>query len=317
MRTEPRAMPFLLVAVLAVGCGDGDEAAAVAEDQVAAVAADADESRPPADGIIVSGFSGPESVLHDPQADVYLVSNVAGETDAKDGNGFISRVSPDGTITDLRWIDGAMDGVTLNAPKGMALRGETLLVADIDVVRLFNRRSGAPVGEWAVEGSTFLNDVAVGPNGTAYVTDSGVRFTDAGPENTGTAAIHTFRPDGSHGTFEAGDVTGINGVAVSGGTVYGVTSFGNGMIFSVQAGTRTEMPPLPGVNFDGVVVVDGGLLISDWTTEAVYFLMANGAATIVALNVTSPADIGIDRTRDRVLIPSLMTDQVLLAPISD
>jgi hypothetical protein len=298
MRTEPRAMPFLLVAVLAVGCGGGDEAAAVAEDQVAAVAADADESRPPADGIIVSGFSGPESVLHDPQADVYLVSNVAGETDAKDGNGFISRVSPDGT-------------------KGMALRGETLLVADIDVVRLFNRRSGAPVGEWAVEGSTFLNDVAVGPNGTAYVTDSGVRFTDAGPENTGTAAIHTFRPDGSHGTFEAGDVTGINGVAVSGGTVYGVTSFGNGMIFSVQAGTRTEMPPLPGVNFDGVVVVDGGLLISDWTTEAVYFLMANGAATIVALNVTSPADIGIDRTRDRVLIPSLMTDQVLLAPISD
>lgn len=317
MRSNPRAMPFLLIAALAAGCGDGDEAAAVAEEQVAEVTASS-ESRPPADGIIVSGFSSPESVVHDTEADVYLVSNINGQVLDRDDNGFISRVSPDGSIIDLKWIDGASDDVTLNAPKGMALRGETLLVADIDAVRLFDRRSGAPVGEWVVEGATFLNDVAVGPNGTAYVTDSGIRFTDAGPENTGTAAIHTFRPDGSHSTFDAGDVTGINGVAVSGGTVYGVTSFGNGMIFSVQAGTRTELPPLPGVNLDGVVVLDGGgLLISDWTTEAVYLLRANGAASIVARNVASPADIGIDRTRDRVLIPGLMTDQVLLAPTSN
>jgi hypothetical protein len=36
--------------------------------------------------------------------------------------------------------------VVLNAPKGLALSADTLFVADIDHVRLFDRVSGAPKG---------------------------------------------------------------------------------------------------------------------------------------------------------------------------
>jgi hypothetical protein len=310
-------MSFLLLIALAVGCGDSEEPAIIAEEEALPVSA-TEADRPPADGIIVSGFSGPESVLHDATADVYLVSNINGQPLDKDDNGFISRVAPDGTIIDLKWIDGASDELILNAPKGMGLRGDTLLVTDIDVIRKFDRQTGAPINGFGIERATFLNDIAVASDGTVYVTDSGINLTDSGAEDNGSAAIYEFGDDGSWSTFEAGDVTGINGIAVRDGVVYGVTSFGHGMIFSVQAGTRTELPPLPGVNLDGVEVLDdGGLLISDWTTESVYLLRANGAASIVARNVASPADIGIDRTRDRVLIPGLMTDQVLLAPISD
>ena len=35
----------------------------------------------------------------------------------------------DGEILELRWIDGADEGFTLNAPKGMAIRDDLLLVA--------------------------------------------------------------------------------------------------------------------------------------------------------------------------------------------
>ena len=63
------------------------------------------------------GFSTPESVLHDTQADVYLVSQIHGMPLDPDGDGFISRVSPDGQVAELRWIDGRAEGVTLNAPK--------------------------------------------------------------------------------------------------------------------------------------------------------------------------------------------------------
>ena len=44
------------------------------------------------------GFATPESVLHDEAADVYLVSNINGEPLEEDGNGFISRLSPDGDV---------------------------------------------------------------------------------------------------------------------------------------------------------------------------------------------------------------------------
>ncbi|HEB52872.1 MAG TPA: hypothetical protein ENI87_06430, partial [bacterium] len=88
----------------------------------------------------------PESVLYDPASDVWLVSNIAGEPLAKDGNGFIARVSPDDGSA-RAWIEGGRNGVTLHAPKGMALLGDDLWVADIDVVRRFDRRSGAPRGE--------------------------------------------------------------------------------------------------------------------------------------------------------------------------
>ena len=68
-----------------------------------------------------AGFSTPESVLHDAASDVYLVSNINGNPLDVDGNGSISRVSFDGTVAQLKWIEGGANGVTLNAPKGMAI----------------------------------------------------------------------------------------------------------------------------------------------------------------------------------------------------
>src|SRR5690348_1943869 len=91
---------------------------------------------------VVEGFLTPESVKYDSAQDVYFVSNVNGGPLAKDNNGFISRVRPDGAIENLKFIEGAHNGVTLNAPKGLALRGDTLWVADIDVVRAYDAKTG-------------------------------------------------------------------------------------------------------------------------------------------------------------------------------
>ena len=89
----------------------------------------------PASRLTVEGFSTPESAVHDTIADVYLVSNINGSPFGDDKAGFISRVSPDGKVLDLKWIDGSSADVELNAPKGLALVAETLYVADVNVVR--------------------------------------------------------------------------------------------------------------------------------------------------------------------------------------
>src|SRR5438045_850737 len=88
----------------------------------------------------------PESVRYDADLDVYYISNVNGNPSQKDNNGFIVRVKADSTGASTVLVQGGKGGVTLNAPKGLAIKGDTLFVADIDAVRMFNRRTGASLG---------------------------------------------------------------------------------------------------------------------------------------------------------------------------
>src|SRR5688500_2048769 len=122
-----------------------------------------------------AGFNVPESVRYDAELDAYYVSNINGNPSQKDNNGFISRVRADSTNVMTMLVEGGKGGVTLHAPKGMALRGDTLFVADIDAMRMFNRRTGASLGavDLRAQKATFLNDVAVGPDGI-YITDTGI-----------------------------------------------------------------------------------------------------------------------------------------------
>lgn len=51
------------------------------------------------------GLQHPAAVVVDTIADVYLVTNINGPEGVTDGNGFISRISPDGEPIAARWID--------------------------------------------------------------------------------------------------------------------------------------------------------------------------------------------------------------------
>lgn len=247
------------------------------------------------------GFDTPESVLHDPEADVYLVSNISGAPTAVDGNGYISRVAPNGEVVELRWIDGQMDAVTLNAPKGMAIRGDTLYVTDITAVRAFHRTTGAPLGSWAVEGSTFLNDLAVGPDGTLYVSDSGLNPDFS---SSGTDAIYRFENGEPVTVVRDTALAAPNGLAVTETGVIFV-SFGAPLVRSVAAdGSIEVIAELPAGQLDGVeVLANGALLVSSWEASAVYRVPVAGEASLVIEGVPSPADIGWDTDRSRVLIP--------------
>ncbi|MDP6945542.1 MAG: SMP-30/gluconolactonase/LRE family protein [Myxococcota bacterium] len=255
------------------------------------------------------GFATPESVLHDTAADLYLVSNINGSPFGVDDNGFISRVSPDGTVADLKWIDGASEEVTLNAPKGLGIANGTLYVADIDHVRMFDAATGAAKGAVKIEGATFLNDIATGPDGAVYVSDSGF---GEGFTPSGTDAIYAVAADGTTSVVAKGESLGHpNGLLITSAGLTVVT-FGSGEVYSVSAGAeRTAgVKPEKG-SLDGVVVLDGGeLLISSWAAEGVYRGPASGPFTQVATGLTAPADIGFDRKRGRLLVPMFKTNAV-------
>ena len=262
------------------------------------------------------GFQTPESVLHDTTADVYLVSNINGAPAEKDDNGFISRLTPDGQIAELKWITGDSANVTLHAPKGMAIRGDTLYVADIDCVRMFVRTTGVPAGEVCMQGATFLNDVAVDGNGTLYATDSGMNpdFTPSG-----TDAIWRFSTDGQTNRLTYGTQLGNpNGIAFNEEGGYVVT-FGTGEIYQVGPGgeRRVVLPGTEGRQLDGIVFTrDGGYLFSSWGDSAVHLVDAMGATTRLLEDVESPADIGYDSQRNRVLVPLFTPNRVVIKEVS-
>jgi hypothetical protein len=253
----------------------------------------------PVKAATVSGFLTPESVKWDSAQDVYFVSNINGAPNAKDGNGFISRVGPAGMIRDSAFIAG------LNAPKGMALVGDTLWVTDIDVVRAFNAKTGAPVATVPVPGAIFLNDIAAAPDGSLYVTDTAIRFGAKGVEHPGTDQILRIAPDRKVSVALKSDTlarpNGIIWDAANGRFI--VVAFGGGSLFAWKPGdpAPTVIGTGPG-QFDGVEIADGAIWVSSWADSSVYRYV-NGEGTNVIKGVPSPADIGYDAKRNRLLIP--------------
>lgn len=296
----------LLLSPLLAACGGGGTG-----DAESTVPADT----APAQSITLSdvGFSTPESVLHDVEADVYLVSNINGAPLDEDDNGFISRLSPEGEVIELKWIDGEAEGVTLSAPKGMAIQGGLLYVTDIDCVRMFDAATGSPEGEVCLEGASFLNDLVPHADGGVIFTDMG---RDASFAPAGTDAVYHLRDGQYTALFEGDDLGGPNGVAVADGSVIVVTFFG-GEIFQLDGqGARMDVLTVEGAQFDGVEVLgDGSLLVSDWGASCVHRVSPEGETTCVVGDVEGPADIGVDEERGRVLIPLFTANEVWIRPI--
>ena len=258
------------------------------------------------------GFATPESVLHDTTDDVYLVSNINGMPLGMDDNGFISRLSPDGEVLELKWIDGADAGTTLNAPKGMAIDGDLLYVTDIDCIRIFDRATGEPAGETCVGGASFLNDLAP-------ALDGGVLFTDTGIDETfspaGKDAVYRLA-DGQVRTLLADSHLGApNGVL---DTEQGplVVTFGSGKVFRISDGLHFTFSGENGGQLDGIVeMADGRILISSWGASCIYEMAPNGEMNCIITDVEAPADIGADIGRNRVMIPLFNANTVLIRTV--
>jgi hypothetical protein len=264
---------------------------------------------------ISQNLQTPESVLYDAQQDVYFISNINGQPLAVDNNGYISRVNPDTLQMDAKWIEGGKPGVTLNAPKGMAVAADILYVADITTVRKFDRKTGAPKGEIKIPGSSFLNDLASdGPS--VYVSDSGLKAGAGGSfEPTGTDAIWKIVGNKAQRIANGPDLKRPNGVDVVNGKVWVVT-FGADELYQLDNGKRTNVVKLPKGSLDGLVHLDdGSFVVSSWDGKAIYRGPQSGPFTAVLENINAPADIGYDAKRQRLLVPHFMDNIVTIHPL--
>ncbi len=263
------------------------------------------------------GFDEPESAVYDSTMDVWFVSNIVGDALTKDHNGFISRLKGDGTLDSLHFIRSGSGPAVLDGPKGLALHGDTIWVADIDAARAFNKRTGALLTavDFAPLHAMMLNAIAIGPDGRVYITDTGLHASGGGVQHVGPDRIFVIGP-GLTPQVAVTDsaMEGPNGISwdathrrflVVGYTGRAITSWapGDPSVKRVAAGVG---------QFDGnAMLSDGRALVTSWADSSLYVLSGDSLERVIAEVLPSPADLHVDTRRMRAAIP-LVSENTLV-----
>lgn len=247
------------------------------------------------------GMDRPESAYYDAEAKIVYVSNIKGEGGAKDGEGWISKLSPKGEVLEAKWVTG------LNAPKGMRTHGDTLWVSDVDELVAINRKTGKIEKKIPAEGAKFLNDVAVAKDGTVYITD--------------TRASRVYQYDGEKITVvaEGEAMENPNGCLVHDGKLY-IGGFGSGgdkpvlgHLFILDPKTKEKtlvtketVAHIDGLETDG----NGGWVISDWLLGNVSHIGKDGKVTTLLELGQGTADIAYLPEQKLLILPRMLDNKV-------
>jgi hypothetical protein len=210
-----------------------------------------------------SGFDRPESVLISADTSFLYVSSIVGSGGSADGEGFISKLGKDGKIIELHWVGG------IDAPKGMALKGDSLFVSNIDELVEIDTRTGEVLTTIPAPGAKFLNDVAYMPGLGVLVSGSS------------TKSLYLYDGETMSLWLQDDQLGGINGLHVDGERVLIVT-MSAGELLSLDPKTKTLTVLASGMeNADGIKVLkDGSYFTSSWPGQ-LYHVSTDGQTKLM------------------------------------
>ena len=237
-----------------------------------------------------------ESLVFDPAMGVYYVSCIGGVPPGeKDGDGFIAKIDQRGqVIGEVKWITG------MHAPKGLGLVGSDLYISDIDEVIVADVQTGQITKRIKIDGASFLNDIAIGPDNSVYVTD-----TD---NNT----IFKVEGEGSS-VFLIDTLIGrVNGAWIDDESLM-VIGFAAGELRKYNLGENTGMVVADSIfGGDGIEKMGDAFYVSSWNGE-VYHIDADGVKTLVVDTKdqeVNAADIETVESQNLLLIPTFFANTV-------
>lgn len=238
----------------------------------------------------------PESVIYDEARGILYVSNVNENPWEKDNNGFISKVSLTGEILDLEWISG------FSGPKGMAIVGNILFVADMDEVGLIDIEKGELVEKILLEGASGLNDITPDGKGGVFISDS----------NEG--KLYQYA-NGEVNIFHADTPGRPNGLFVDQGKLFVAFSQASDFVtFDIGTLEKTFIAGEIGGG-DGVTPTNEAdtYLVSDWNGEI--FIIDTDGNKQSLLNTKeqkkNTADIWFIKDQNLVLVPTFFDNRIV------
>lgn len=251
-------------------------------------------------------LSGPESAIFDATRNVLYISNVNGEANEKDGNGFISTLSPDGSIVELNWVEG------LDAPKGLALHNDKLYVSDIDTLVEIDVAKGEITNRYPAEGAKFLNDVASDQEGNIYVSDMMTDTVHRLSDGALAVWLQSEALENPNGLHVEGDqlIVGSWGRMTDG---FNTDVPGHLKTVSLQDGTIKSLGSgdsvgnLDGVESDG----QGNYYVTDWMAGKLFHITAAGEAEPLLELGQGSADHEVIQDQGLIIIPMMTQNKVV------
>jgi hypothetical protein len=268
---------------------------------------------------VVEGLSVPEAVSYDAAHGMYLVSNFNGSPGgAKENKGFISRITADGKLDSLHFIQGGRNGVELNGPLGSRIRGDTLWVLDVDAVRAFDTRTGAPLAsiDLSPVHPQLINDLTFMPNGDMYITDTGWLDSASAPRPPVAYRIYRVTPDRKVSVAAEGKAfDGPDGIDWDARRKVVVLAPLMGK--AVQTWLPGQAAPtslMPGAGaYDGLEVeADGRVLFTSWGDSTVNELVGDKTVRVLGPLDAGVADIAVDAKRGRMAVILLTANRLEL-----
>ncbi len=253
---------------------------------------------------MVDVFSNPESALWSATEQSYFVSNIAGESDVADGIGWIAKLDAQGEPVDSRWVDG------LNAPKGMALSGGSLFVADLTDLVEIDVTSGDVLQRIPVPGALFLNDVTASDD-TVWVSDTfgGAVFS----YTPSTQTVGELVRDPALATLNGLEFDGVQIIGGTTGDFFDPEDLGD--LVSISTSGEVTVLAAGVAKIDGIVHTGDGFLATDFR-GTLLSIEEDGTTTVLIdlideEGMLSAADLGYDPARERVAIPDLFGSSVV------
>jgi sugar lactone lactonase YvrE len=247
----------------------------------------------------VEGFSHPESVVFNQNKNEYYISNMA---DREEGDGFISRVSAEGEIIELKWIDGLKD------PKGLLIKDDKVYVTNNNELIEISIEDSKILRRIQVEGSKSLNDITVDAVGNIFISDSGKSAIYLMPGDSPNMMIPEDKKGEIIEYLDSTRLEYVNGLFAQKDHLYAAAWGENndGNFLKVDMDTREiEKISKEGIgNLDGVQPVgEDAFYISDWGTGKIHLIKKDGEITEVLTSEKSAGDIFFDVEKDQLVLP--------------
>lgn len=244
-------------------------------------------------------FYQPESVLSIAGHPWIYISNVNGDDNA----GFVSRVSTDGKIDTLKWVDG------IQTPTGMGYFEGQIYLADQTQIHIIDLATGRIEKTLVSDTAKGLNDIAVTDDGRVFISDL-----------TG-SAIYTIENEQLTLWVNSNKFAVPNGVLIQGDSLI-VGNVGTvlkrkldpeelGAMYAVNIADKsiTQIPSTDKMgSIDGIVELEGGLISTDPLAGKMFYT-ALGQTEIIS-NIGGAADIGADIKTGIIYTPFLFENKV-------